>query len=119
MVKILSVRSLIRRLATELHRRVRHLGSHADLGVCVGSEAFLIQQGVRSMRISRNNADHRIEMTYRAATQLLLGYRDVDTLLEKRMLMPSSDQALATARQLFPAVGIWRTKWDDVPVLGN
>lgn len=114
MVKILSWRNLIRRLAVELHRRVRSSTDPIELGIRIGSEAFLIRRGVRSMRITRGSSTHQIEVTGRAATQLVLGYRSVDELMDDKLLVASTDTATAAARALFPPVDLWHTQWDDV-----
>ena len=119
MVKILSMRKVMRRLATELHRRARPAGPLSELSVRVGEEEFLIKSGVRSMRVTRGTSNHQIGLTCRAATQLVLGYRSVDELGEDRQLVASSAEALATARTLFPTLNLWRTRWDDVPILNS
>lgn len=115
MVKILSVRKLLRRLANELYRR--RVPNLTELSVRVGADELLIRQGVRSMKVTRGRSElHRIGLTTRAAAQLFLGYRTADELAEHQQLVASSADALEMVRQLFPAMMLWRSCWDDVPL---
>ena len=116
MVKILSVRKLLRRLANELYRR--RVPNLTDLSVRIGADELRIRQGVRSMKVTRGRSEvHRIGLTTRAAAQLFLGYRTADELAEQQQLVTSSSDALDITRQLFPATMLWRTRWDDVSVV--
>ena len=113
MVKIISVRKLLRRLASELHRRVSDL---KELGIRVGGEELLVRQGVRSLKVTRGRAvQHQIGLTARAAPQLFLGYCTATELAEQSQLVASSDEAMDIASRLFRATNLWRTHWDDVP----
>ena len=116
MVKILSKRTLLRRLANEMHRRKPK--SLSELGVRIGGEELLIRRGVRSMKVTRGTSSkHQIGLTNRAAIQLFLGYRSVAELAESKELVASDPAALKAADELFPAVMLWRTSWDDASVL--
>lgn len=118
MVKILSKRTLLRRLAHEMHRRKP--ASLTELGVRIGNEELLIKKGVRSMKVTRGSSTlHHVGLTNRAASQLFLGYRTADELLECKELVASNEKALQMARELFPAVMLWRTRWDDAPVINS
>ena len=115
MVKVLSYRALLRRLAPELHKRKP--GVRSEVSIRIGTEEFLIKPGVRSMKVTRaTSKKNRIGISERAAAQLLLGYRTVDELVERKHLVASSKQALEITRRLFPPQSLWRTRWDDMPV---
>ena len=98
MVKILSKRTLLRRLAHEMYRRKPK--SLTELGIRIGNEELLIRNGVRSMKVTRGNSTkHQIGLTNRAAAQLFLGYRSVQELAEHRELVASDDVAMAAASE--------------------
>ncbi len=116
MVKILSKRTLLRRLAHEMYRRKPK--SLTELGIRIGNEELLIRNGVRSMKVTRGSSTkHQIGLTNRAAAQLFLGYRSVQDLAEHRELVASDAVALAAASELFPPVSMWRPLWNDMHVL--
>ena len=117
MVKIVSPRSLLRRMAAELHHR-RFSRLKCEVSLRIGNEDLLLRSGVRSLRVTRGLArNHRLEMSHRAAAQLLLGYRDADELAACGQLKASSSKALESARLLFPMVNMWRPCWDELPVI--
>lgn len=117
MVKILSKRTLLRRLAHEMYRRKPK--SLTELGIRIGNDELLIRNGVRSMKVTRGTSSkHHIGLTNRAAVQLFMGYRTVSELAEQQELVASDEIAIRAAEELFPAVMWWRTQWDDMPVLG-
>ena len=118
MVKILSKRTLLRRLAHELHRRKPR--SLSELGVRIGDEELLIRKGVRSMKVTRGSSSkHQIVLTDRAAVQLFLGYQSVAELAHCKELVASDPIAFKAASELFPPVMLWRTSWDDASVLSH
>lgn len=120
MVKVPSFRALLRRLAPEMFRRQRRQNVVAELSVRIGNEEIRIARGVRSMKITRGAASrHRIGLTQKAAAQLMLGYRSADQLADEQKLVASTDEAMRTIRVLLPALNLWRSEWDDAPVLGN
>lgn len=114
MAKCLSNRTLLRRLAPEIHRR-RPTGV-APLNIRIGNEALLVRQGVRSMKVTRGTlGSQSVALTNESALQLFLGYRTVEELLEEGQFATSGDEATRIARELFPPVMHWRTRWDDMP----
>ena len=117
-VKVTSFRALLRRLAPEMFRRQRKQDIVEALSIRIGNEEIRIARGVRSMKVTRGAAQrHRIGLTQKAATQLLLGYQSADQLADSRQLVVSTDEAMRTARILFPAINLWRTEWDELPVV--
>ena len=118
MVKVPSVRALLRRLAPEMFRRQRNQDVVADLSVRIGKEEIRIARGVRSMKITRGAANrHRIGLTQKAASQLMLGYRSVDELAAQQKLVASTEEVMNSIRILFPSLNLWRPEWDDATVL--
>ena len=115
MVKVLSYRTLLRRLAPEIYKRRPRATN--ELSIRIGGEELLIKPGARSMKVTRGSSSkQRIGLTNRAAVQLFLGYRSASELAEKNELVASCDQALKTAEKVFPAQMLWRSRWDDMPV---
>ena len=118
MVKVPSMRSLLRRLAPEMFRRQRKQNVVPELSVRIGKEEIRIARGVRSMKITRGTSNrHRVGLTQKAATQLVLGYRSADQLADEQKLVASTDEAMRSIRILFPALNLWRPEWDDADVL--
>lgn len=118
MVKVPSVRTLLRRLAPEMFKRQKKQDVVQDLSVRIGKEEIRIARGVRSMKVTRGEAKrHRVGLTQKAAAQLLLGYRSVDELADQKMLVASTDEALQSVRILFPALNLWRPAWDDASIV--
>ena len=118
MMKSLSNRTLLRRLAHEMYRRRPRLSG--ELGVVVGEDEFLVRRGVRSMKITRGDCPrHFVRVTESAALQLFLGYRTAIELAENGELVASTDDAHRVVDELFPAVQHWRPRWDDVPVISR
>ena len=118
MVKSLSNRTLLRRLAHEMYRRRPRL--NGELGIVVGNEELLVRRGVRSMKVTRGaSPTHYARLTETGAMQLFLGYRTVTELSDAQELVASNDEAHRMASELFPAVAHWRPRWDDVPVINR
>lgn len=118
MVKITSKRTLLRRLAHEMYRRKPK--GLTELGIRVGNEELLIRKGVRSMKVTRGTAPaHHIGLTNASAAALFLGYRTAAELTAGQELVASSPEALYMTNELFPAVMLWRTQWDDATVISR
>ena len=101
-----------------MFRRQRKQNVVEALSIRIGSEEIRVARGVRSMKVTRAVAKrHRIGLTQKAATQLLLGYRSADQLADTQQLVASTSEAMRTIRILLPALNLWRTAWDDTPVV--
>lgn len=118
MVKITSKRTLLRRLAHEVYRRKPK--GLTELGIRIGNEELLVRKGVRSMKVTRGKSkEHHIGLTNASAAGLFLGYRTAAELKAGQELVASSPEALRMANELFPAVMLWRTQWDDATVISR
>ena len=119
MAKCVCLRSFLKSIARDLNGRPHSLLSE-DVSLRLGKQTVLIRKGSRGLRIVRGKpTKHSVEMTSGAATQLVLGYRSPRALLEANRLFVSSQLALDVVTQLFPALPLWRGRWDDVAVMDS